>query len=120
MIERHHPWDPAASGGALEPLAPEKLAAIRKIRRLMDFWHIRLDELAGPLPQVARSAPAVPTPRTHYRHPVHGATWNGVGYQPEWLKEALLKEGYTVDQLRLPALATCAPEIDTGEPGNIP
>jgi DNA-binding protein H-NS len=76
---------------------PEKLVAIRKIRMLMDFWQIRPHELRGkptdmPAPKVKAEV--------RYRHPVSGLTWDGVGGQPPWLREALLREGYTVDELR--------------------
>jgi DNA-binding protein H-NS len=37
-----------------------------------------------------------------YRHPVTGDTWNGLGSHPQWLRDALLKEGYTVEQLKPP------------------
>ena len=76
---------------------PEKLVAIRKIRRLMDFWQISLHELRGKptVMQLAKVAPVV-----RYRHPISGLTWDGEGGQPDWLRAALLREGYTVDELR--------------------
>lgn len=88
-------------------IEPEKEAAIRKIRRLMAFWRISPTELRG------RSAPAPgPGPAsaavTRYRHPVSGASWDGEGPQPQWLRQALLYEGYTVDQLRVRS------HLDTG------
>lgn len=86
---------------------PEKLVAIRKIRRLMDFWQISLHELRGK-PTVVLPVKAVPVVR--YRHPVSGLTWDGEGAQPDWLRVALLREGYTVDELRRaaePAGETC-------------
>jgi DNA-binding protein H-NS len=36
-----------------------------------------------------------------HRHPVTGQTWNGVGAQPEWLRSALLTEGYRPADLRV-------------------
>jgi len=81
-------------------IEPEKEAAIRKIRRLMAFWSISPTELRGrgvPAPRPAPAAAAV----ARYRHPVSGSTWDGEGPQPQWLREALLYEGYTVDQLRV-------------------
>lgn len=83
--------DPAAI------VEPEKLVAIRKIRRLMDFWQISPHELRGKPAVVA--APRV-APPIRYRHPVTGMTWDGAGAQPDWLRLALLREGYTVDELR--------------------
>ncbi len=82
-------------------IEPEKEAAIRKIRRLMAFWRISPTELRGrsaaPAPRPAPATAAV----ARYRHPVSGSTWDGAGPQPQWLREALLYEGYTVDQLRV-------------------
>jgi DNA-binding protein H-NS len=78
---------------------PEKLAALRTVRKLVEFWNISPQELRGPLPP----APAPPTPATlpvRYRHPVSGETWDGQGEHPAWLREALLKQGYTVDELK--------------------
>jgi DNA-binding protein H-NS len=75
----------------------EKIAAIRRIRRLMEFWRITPSELRGrPLP-VAYSQEAAPV---RYRHPVTLEVWDGCGAQPQWLRDALIKEGYTVDELR--------------------
>ena len=36
-----------------------------------------------------------------YRHPITGETWDGAGYQPDWLKRALLAEGYRPQELRV-------------------
>lgn len=76
---------------------PDKLVVIRKIRKLMDFWRIQPHELRGrptAVPQVAATA------QVRYRHPVSGQCWDGLGSQPEWLRLALLREGYTVEELR--------------------
>ena len=75
----------------------ERIAAIRKIRKLMDFWRISPAELRGrpaPPPQPARVA------EVRYRHPVTQEVWDGQGAQPQWLRDALIREGYTVDELR--------------------
>ena len=77
---------------------PEKLAALRTVRKLVEFWQILPEELSAVLPP-APPAPAVATP-PRYRHPVHGHTWDGHGEHPQWLREALLKEGYTVEELK--------------------
>jgi len=42
-----------------------------------------------------------PAPSRSYRHPITGETWDGAGYQPDWLKRALLAEGYRPQELRL-------------------
>lgn len=81
----------------------EQEAVLRSIQKLIDFWDISHDELASDLPVSARpqSAPEAPqAPAYRYRHPVTGETWNGSGAQPQWLRDALTKEGYTVDALR--------------------
>ncbi len=41
-------------------------------------------------------------PVLKYRHPRTGETWDGEGAQPPWLREALTRQGYTVEELRLP------------------
>ena len=88
---------------------PEKLAALRTARKLVEFWNISPQELRAPMP------PAPPPPAVaqaiRYRHPVSGDTWDGQGEHPAWLREALLKQGYTVDELKR-AVADAAP---TGE-----
>jgi len=73
----------------------EKLAVIRTIRKLMDFWRISPNELRGPAPQATEALPLI-----LYRHPVSGNTWDGKGKQPDWLRLALTKEGYTVEEIR--------------------
>ena len=78
--------------------APEKVAAIRKIRKLMDFWRITPNEIrVAPKVVVPLVQPAKPA---RYRHPINGDTWDGEGRQPDWLRQALLREGYTVEELR--------------------
>jgi DNA-binding protein H-NS len=78
---------------------PEKLAALRTVRKLVEFWNISPQELRGPLPPAA--PPPAPGPSAiRYRHPVSGETWDGQGEHPAWLREALLKQGYTVDELK--------------------
>ncbi len=81
----------------------EQEAVLRSIQKLIDFWDISTDELAsdGPEPVHAVALPEVPIAPTHkYRHPVTGNEWNGQGSQPQWLRDALTKEGYTVEELK--------------------
>lgn len=83
-------------------LTPEQEAVVRAIRKLVDFWQIAADELdMGP--QAPRApAPPPPAPKgPKYRHPLTQQTWDGEGMQPPWLKDALTREGYTVDELRV-------------------
>jgi DNA-binding protein H-NS len=86
-----------------EPLdAKGRAAVLYRIRMLMEFWGITPAELgdAGtPDPATAPPAPAAALP-PKVRHPVSGQTWDGQGPQPQWLRDALLKEGYTPQQLR--------------------
>jgi len=77
---------------------PEKLAALRTVRKLVEFWQIRPSELRGPMPPPP-PPPARPS-TIRYRHPVSGETWDGQGEHPQWLRDALLKEGYTVESLK--------------------
>lgn len=82
----------------------EQEAVLRSVRKLVDFWQIQAHELGGVEPPVAAPLPAVvEPPRPSYRHPISGETWHGEGSQPEWLKAALTREGYTVEELRMPA-----------------
>ncbi len=79
---------------------PEQEAVLRSIRKLIDFWQISPEELITegvpePLPVVSRPV------AIKYRHPVSDEVWDGQGAQPEWLKLALTKQGYTVDELRV-------------------
>ena len=78
---------------------PEKLAALRTVRKLVEFWNITAQELRAPLPPAPPPAPQSPS-AIRYRHPVSGETWDGQGEHPPWLREALLKQGYTVDELK--------------------
>lgn len=78
---------------------PEKLAALRTVRKLVEFWNITPQELRGALPPPPPAAP-VGASAIRYRHPVSGETWDGQGEHPAWLREALLKQGYTVDELK--------------------
>jgi DNA-binding protein H-NS len=80
---------------------PEQEAVLRSIRKLMEFWRITPDELEFDAPIPAPVVEQVPPPPVHrYLHPLTGETWNGQGSQPPWLREALTREGYTVDELR--------------------
>lgn len=84
----------------------EQEAVLRSVRKLVDFWQIEAHELDGILPPEIQPAPVAVEPARHsYRHPISGETWHGQGGQPEWLKTALTREGYTVEELRVPASA---------------
>ena len=85
-------------------LTPEQVATVRAIRKLVDFWQITAEELdMGPqAPRVPQAPPPPAAPRgPKYRHPFTHQTWDGEGVQPQWLKEALTREGFTVDELRV-------------------
>lgn len=110
-------------GPAAAPVAPppptsprQRAAIIHRIRTLMEFWGITVTQLrhykAKPPEQQAPASPK-------YRHPTTGATWDGQGPQPEWLRNALLKEGFTVEHLRqATAAATGLPtQAGTDEAG---
>jgi len=93
----------------------QRAALIHRIRTLMEFWGITAHEL-----QRHKAAPARPAPEgpAKYRHPSSGDTWDGRGPQPDWLRLALLKEGFTVEQLRQAALS--ASECPTQAEGDAP
>jgi DNA-binding protein H-NS len=84
-------------------LTAEQEAVLRSIRKLLDFWQISPDELGIEESEtiVRTAAPPPPPAGPKYQHPRTGDTWNGEGSQPSWIREALTKEGYTVDELRL-------------------
>lgn len=68
----------------------------------MAGWTAELlaDLMRGPLPPTPAAPPAPTLPR--YRHPTRGFTWDGRGRQPQWLRDAVLREGYLLAQLRHP------------------
>jgi len=81
----------------------ERAAVIARIEALMEYWGITTDDLAdGAAAPEAAPAPAEPAP-VKYRHPLSGDTWDGQGPHPDWLRKALLQEGYRVDELRPPS-----------------
>ena len=81
----------------------EQEAVLRSVRKLVAFWQITADELAG-IPEPERVVEEVRPPVTlKYRHPRTGETWDGEGSQPPWLREALTRQGYTVEELRITA-----------------
>lgn len=81
----------------------EQEAVLRSVRKLVDFWQIEAHELDGIEPVAVAPQAVVAEPvRPCYRHPISGETWRGEGSQPEWLKQALTREGYTVQELRVP------------------
>lgn len=90
-----------------EPLtARERAAVIHRIRMLVEYWSITPEELAQDAPVCLAMEPTSLTiGAVKYRHPRSGETWDGSGAHPQWLRDALLKEGFTVDQLRPPSAA---------------
>jgi DNA-binding protein H-NS len=40
-------------------------------------------------------------------------TWDGQGEHPPWLRDALLRQGYTVDELRRAVAAAPVPDAGT-------
>jgi DNA-binding protein H-NS len=84
----------------------EQEAVLRSVRKLVAFWQITADELSG-IPEPVKVVEAVRAPvLPKYRHPITGETWDGEGSQPPWLRDALTREGYTVDEVRIPASLT--------------
>lgn len=94
---------------------PEKLAALRTVRKLVEFWQITPGELRDPQP----TPPPAPRPAAglRYRHPVSGETWDGQGEHPAWLRDALLREGYTVEELKRAVLDAGLPLADPADGG---
>lgn len=98
----------------LSQLTPEQEALVRSVRKLVDFWQIEAHELApdaGAAPVVKAAPEPAPEPSgPKYRHPITGETWDGEGSQPQWLREALIKEGYLVEELRLAGADAATPD----------
>ena len=115
-----HPQPPTTPAALdLAPSPRQRAALIHRIRTLMEFWGITAHELRRHHAAPTRPAPAPASPK--YRHPTTGDTWNGHGPQPDWLRHALLKEGYTVEQLRQAAAAAAtATDVSTPVGADIP
>ncbi len=79
----------------------EKAALIQEIRERMAQWDIMPWELMGQGRRTLSMEAPRPRPKVRYRHPHTGQEWTGEGPQPQWLKDALLREGMTVDALRV-------------------
>jgi DNA-binding protein H-NS len=89
-----------------EKYTPEQEVALRYIEKIMSFWEITPADLRR-APAAAKPPPAP----LKYRHPSSGEQWDGIGKQPQWLRDALLKEGLTVDELR-PRTETARSDAD--------
>jgi DNA-binding protein H-NS len=76
-------------------LTQAQRAALSRIEGLMEYWRISTDEIQLAPTDTSPSR----LPKIKYRHPKTGETWNGEGLHPEWLRHALLKEGYLVSEL---------------------
>ncbi|MCO5978057.1 H-NS histone family protein [Ideonella oryzae] len=88
-----------ASDALRQPLSRrERTAVIARIEALMEYWAITVADLEGDTPDLP--PPAAAPRAVKYRHPVTGDTWDGDGPHPDWLRSALLKEGYRLDELR--------------------
>lgn len=81
--------------------APAAASAWRRSSRRLAGWTVELlaDLVRGPAGCDAQAEP-LPHP-ARYRHPVLGCTWDGRGRQPQWLRDAVLHEGYLLAQLRI-------------------
>ena len=86
------------------PLDPQALraSALRQARWLVDFYRITPAELlASALQDVPGPQPSPAPLPIKYRHPVTGESWDGVGVHPQWMRQALLQDGYRVEELRV-------------------
>ena len=92
---------------ANDKYSAEQKVALGYIEQIMLFWEITPDELHRAPAPVKR-----PPPPLKYRHPVTGDGWDGVGKQPQWLRDALLREGFTVDELRSSAASSSSAGLD--------
>jgi DNA-binding protein H-NS len=74
-----------------------KRIAIAHIHTLMEYWQITVEDLQAH-DGVESPQSALPI---KYRHPITCESWDGQGAQPDWLRNALLLEGYRVEELRI-------------------
>lgn len=86
------------SAEVLRQRALKRRIVLHQLRQLVGYWNITERELKG---GVKGRVTRVTSGPVKYRHPVSGQTWCGEGPQPEWLKTALVKEGYRVEELRV-------------------
>ena len=82
----------------LRQRAAKRKIVLHQLRQLVEYWDITEQELRR---DVKHEGPASTAGTVRYRHPLSGLTWSGEGPQPPWLKTALVKEGYRVDELRV-------------------
>jgi DNA-binding protein H-NS len=90
----------------LAPAGPRRLSApqreaLRRARALVRQWDIAAAELGG---GPAAGAGPLAGAAAKYVHPLTGEHWDGRGSQPDWLRRALLQEGYYVHELRAATL----------------
>jgi DNA-binding protein H-NS len=76
-------------------LTQAQRAALSRIEGLMEYWRISAEEIRGAPTDIAPPR----RPKIKYQHPKTGETWDGEGPHPDWLRHALLKEGYMVSEL---------------------
>jgi DNA-binding protein H-NS len=109
-VDFHDPVSACVLDVPAEPeVDPSELraSALRQARRLVEFYCITPEELTDERdmcnsPESARGASESSVALTRavkYRHPVTGETWDGVGPHPDWMRQALLKDGYRVAEL---------------------
>lgn len=105
--------DPVSAGVFDLPPEPDvdpselRASALRQARRLVEFYRITAEELTdeghpcnSPEPEQGSTGRSVAQERpVKYRHPATGETWDGVGPHPDWMRQALLKDGYRVAEL---------------------
>ena len=87
------------STGVAPPVRPASnaLTALKTFlhEQVCDVEELRARQDAGTSSTTPRGVRSV-----RYRHPVSGAVWNGEGRQPQWLRDALLTEGWLLADLR--------------------
>lgn len=78
-----------------------RASALRQGRWLVDFYRITVEELRKPAEDHCKMEIEPAAAPIKYRHPVTGQTWDGQGAHPDWMRQALLKDGYRVAELRV-------------------
>ena len=79
--------------GELKAIRNALAERVLEVQALMEAHGISLEDILD--------AGSDDPSRVTHRHPVSGETWNGLGSQPQWLRHALLSEGYRPSELRV-------------------
>lgn len=89
-------------------LTSSQKVVLTRVKNLVEYWGITAEEIESMETPPGLSLAEMSVIK--YRHPQTGQTWTGIGQQPEWLRQALSKEGYRVSELLLSSQQAAAVE----------